>query len=139
MNTAPDAYVVIQLPGGDAAAFSLQEVVQARRRALDLGFASGGSSISAPATASAALPHILNSRELGALLGVNDTLLETMARDRRIPSLRVGKCLRFQVDAVLAALRPGDTQTSGHLEAHEFAGRSNGRNQKTTRRKEIDA
>lgn len=48
----------------------------------------------------------LNSRELSELTGIGDTSLEAMARDNRIPSIRVGsRALRFKFSEVEAALR----------------------------------
>jgi excisionase family DNA binding protein len=59
----------------------------------------------AQSAASTVAPEpLLNSRELARLTGVGDTLLEAMARDNRIPSIRIGKALRFKFSAVEAAL-----------------------------------
>jgi excisionase family DNA binding protein len=49
--------------------------------------------------------RLVNSAELAELLGCNDTLVEQMARDGRIPAVRIGRLLRFEPAAVLAALR----------------------------------
>src|ERR1700739_4435470 len=48
---------------------------------------------------------LLNSADMGALLGCNDTLVEQMAKDHRIPAVRVGRLLRFEPGRGLEALR----------------------------------
>lgn len=55
--------------------------------------------------AAVAVSPLMNSRELAALLKVGDTTVEGMAARGEIPSVRIGKALRFEVDAVLAALK----------------------------------
>lgn len=49
--------------------------------------------------------QLKDSRGMAALLGCNDTLVEQMAKDGRIPAVRIGRLLRFEPTAVLAALR----------------------------------
>lgn len=56
---------------------------------------------------------LVDSKAMAKLLGCGDTLVEAMARDGRIPSIRVGlpnrngevKGLRFEPSKVIAALR----------------------------------
>ena len=48
---------------------------------------------------------LMNSAGMAALLGCNDTLVEQMAKEHRIPAIRVGRLLRFEPDRVLEALR----------------------------------
>jgi excisionase family DNA binding protein len=102
MNGTADTVVVLTLPDGACAAFAAGDVMDARRRAAALGFGPVG----APPSADGAAPQrLLNSKELGALIGVNATLIEQMAKDHRIPAVRIGRLLRFEPAAVLAALR----------------------------------
>lgn len=51
---------------------------------------------------------LLDSQAMGELLGCNSTLIEQMAKDGRVPSVRVGRLLRFDRRAVLEALRAGE-------------------------------
>ena len=92
--------VIVALPGGSAGAFSMQTVMEAQRRAAELGLSMPASS-TAPTTAE----RLLDSKAMAELLGVGDTTVEAMARDGRVPSVRIGKALRFEPRAVLAALR----------------------------------
>lgn len=59
----------------------------------------------APATPGMVTERWLTSAELAALTGVGDTTLEGLAARGAIPSLRIGKALRFRVSEVVAALR----------------------------------
>ena len=52
-----------------------------------------------------AMEPLLTSAGVAELLGCNDTLVEQMAKDGRIPCVRAGKLLRFEPAAVIAALR----------------------------------
>jgi excisionase family DNA binding protein len=52
-----------------------------------------------------AMEPLLTSAGVAELLGCNDTLVEQMAKDGRIPAVRIGRLLRFDPEAVLAALR----------------------------------
>lgn len=88
----------------------------------------------APAVAPVGAAQLLDSRQLSALLGVGDTLLEQMARDGRLPAVRIGKFLRFDPSEVLRILKAGhaDTRSAAHGKVHESYGQKNKRNQKTT-------
>lgn len=104
MSIASDrrATLVVALPDGTCAAFDAAVLAAARQRAVDLGFASRATAVAGTTSFEA----LVDSREMARRLGVGDTLVEAMARDGRIPSIRVGeKSLRFQPAAVLAALR----------------------------------
>ena len=101
-RTARDVWVVVTLPGGGAAAFAASALAEARERALTLGLNEASGSV--PESAAAALP-LANSTQMAELIGCNDTLVEQMAKDGRIPCVRAGKLLRFEPAAVIAALR----------------------------------
>jgi excisionase family DNA binding protein len=101
MRAAAEALVLVALPDGTCGAFAMADVVAARARAVSMGFGPGqGTERKAEAP-----ERLLNSRELAELIGIGDTLVEQMARDGRLPHLRIGKALRFEPGAVLAALR----------------------------------
>jgi excisionase family DNA binding protein len=101
-RAARDVWVVVTLPGGCAAAFAASALAEARERALSLGLSTPeGSQRESGATA---LP-LANSTQMAELIGCNDTLVEQMAKDGRIPCVRAGKLLRFEPAAVIAALR----------------------------------
>ncbi len=91
--------VLVALPGGAAGAFTFAELAAARERAQAMGFNSP------PPDERPTTEKLVTSQGLAELLGCNDTTVEAMARDARIPSVRLGKLLRFQPRAVLAALK----------------------------------
>jgi excisionase family DNA binding protein len=101
-HKAADVWVVVTLPGGGAAAFAASALAEARERALSLGLITPSGSV--PETGATALP-LANSTQMAELIGCNDTLVEQMAKDGRIPCVRAGKLLRFEPAAVIAALR----------------------------------
>jgi excisionase family DNA binding protein len=93
--------VIVAVPMGDGRWLALRrpEFDAALARAADLNL-NAASPVAAPAS-----EPLLNSRELAALTGVGDTTLEALAKRGEIPSVRIGKALRFSGDEVLAALR----------------------------------
>lgn len=101
-KAATDVWVVVTLPGGGAAAFTASALAEARERAVSLGLTAPSDSM--PESAVTALP-LANSTQMAELIGCNDTLVEQMAKDGRIPCVRAGKLLRFEPAAVIAALR----------------------------------
>ncbi len=57
---------------------------------------------------------LITAGELAAILGVSTHTVRHWARTGRIPCLRVGqKTLRFDRDAVLAAIRDGHAKAGG--------------------------
>ena len=126
--------VIVGLPDGTCGAFPLADVVQARRLAAELGLGTGAGANAAPAVAP--VVPLMDSRELSAFLGVGDTLLEQMAKDGRLPHLRIGKALRFEPAQVLEALRHADRSTSAHMQAPDLHGRFGQHNRKTTSQKQ---
>ena len=99
-----DPLVVLPLPGGGAAAFTAEQVLEAEKRAQRLGFGirtQQGRELNSP-------EKLLDSRELGVLFGCDSTTIESMARGGRLPSVRIGRLLRFQPSLCLAALRVND-------------------------------
>jgi excisionase family DNA binding protein len=97
-------WVLVTLPGGGAAAFTASALAEARERAVSLGLTAPSDSVAE--SAATALP-LANSTQMAELIGCNDTLVEQMAKDGRIPCVRAGKLLRFEPAAVIAALRRG--------------------------------
>lgn len=93
--------ITIPLPDGRWLALERAEFDAAVRRGAELGLAARTTDSEADAPAE----RLMTSKELAARLGCNDTTVEQMARDRRIPSVRVGKLLRFEPAKVLAALK----------------------------------
>jgi excisionase family DNA binding protein len=91
---------LIPLPDGEWLALDEQHFAD--------GVAAGRTLARGPVPAStASIPTqpLLNSADMAALLGCNDTLVEQMAKEQRIPSIRVGRLLRFEPQQVLEALR----------------------------------
>ena len=101
-KAATDVWVLVTLPGGGAAAFTASALAEARERAQSLGLSTPEGS--QPEGGASTLP-LANSAQMAELIGCNDTLVEQMAKDGRIPCVRAGKLLRFEPAAVIAALR----------------------------------
>jgi excisionase family DNA binding protein len=95
--------VAFVLPDGRWLAMDRVEFAAALQHGAEL--MGGAAPAARGARAAATTEKLLNSRELAAVVNCNDTLLEQMAKDGRIPSLRIGRLLRFEPAAVLAALR----------------------------------
>jgi excisionase family DNA binding protein len=108
-RAARDVWVVVTLPGGGAAAFTASALAEARERAVSLGLTAPSDSVAE--SAATALP-LVNSTQMAELIGCNDTLVEQMAKDGRIPCVRAGKLLRFEPAAVIAALRRRSTDAA---------------------------
>ena len=91
----------------------------------------------APAVAPVGAAQLLDSRQLSALLGVGDTLLEQMARDGRLPAVRIGKFLRFDPSEVLRILKAGhaDMRSAAHGKVHDSIAPKTANHQKPTSRK----
>lgn len=121
--------VLIPIPGIGVLALNRDVFQQA------LADGAAFTSTAEPARAAAVEP-LLDSRQLGELLGVGDTLLEQMAKDGRIPSVRIGKYLRFETREVIEALRlrHADNRSAVPLQAIDSAGAKSTRHQKTTTR-----
>lgn len=104
--------LVLPLPDGGCIALDAAALAAARARAAELGF--GRAQTAEPSAASG--ETLVDSRAMAKLLACGDTLVEAMARDGRIPSIRVGlpgrngdvKGLRFEPSKVIAALRGGE-------------------------------
>lgn len=91
--------VLVPLPDGSWLLMPMNEFTDAL---------SAGSSLAAPpkpAEQPIVTEPLKDSSGIAELLGCHDTLVEQMARDKRIPSVRIGRLLRFEPAAVLAALR----------------------------------
>lgn len=106
MNASCDGpLVVVPMPDGTAAAFPVEAVMEARERAAKLGF---GPRVQGDTGLTSDTEKLLDSRQLGELLGVNDTLVEQMAKDGRLPCIRIGRLLRFEASVCKARLRVTD-------------------------------
>ncbi len=101
-----DPLVVLALPDGTAAAFPAEAVLAAKERAAQLGF--GGSTQPQRRDLDSGTEKLLDSRGLGELLGVDSTTVEAMAKDGRLPSIRIGRLLRFEPAVCIARLRVTD-------------------------------
>lgn len=106
LSASEDALVVVELPGGTPAAFPVAAVIEARELATQLGF--GQREASAVKDLSTGAERLLDSKQLGELLGCDPTTVEAMARDGRLPSIRIGRLLRFEPALCLARLRVTD-------------------------------
>ena len=95
--------VLVPLPDGRWLALEAGELRAALSRAEALGFGSN----TPPATPPVAPVELCDSREMARALGVADTWVEAAAKSGEIPCVRVGRYLRFDRTAVLAALANG--------------------------------
>jgi excisionase family DNA binding protein len=78
------------------------------REALQAALAAGtalGLGPSQSAETDAADSPFASSEQVGAMMGVHSTTVEAMAKAGTIPSIRVGRLLRFEPAAVKASLR----------------------------------
>jgi excisionase family DNA binding protein len=48
---------------------------------------------------------LVDSEQLAGLLGINSTTVEGLAKEGKIPAVRIGRLLRFEPSRVKAALR----------------------------------
>ncbi|MDA8348263.1 MAG: helix-turn-helix domain-containing protein [Pseudomonadota bacterium] len=103
MNTESGPLVVVELPGGIPAAFPMAAVMEARQRAAELGF--GQHAMQRSGDLNFGTERLVDSKQLAELFGINDTFVEQLAKDGRLPSIRIGRLLRFQPSLCLAALR----------------------------------
>jgi excisionase family DNA binding protein len=99
---------LVLIPLGDRwLALSAEELRAAQERAARMGFGASAT----PAPPPVAEERLLTSQEMSDRLGVPDTWVEQAAKDARVPSVRVGRYLRFNATQVLAAL-----QANGHAD-----------------------
>jgi len=72
-----------------------------------------------------ATPHLLKSRETAEVLGVSEKTLWSLTKEAVIPCVRLGRLVRYDMDAVRVAIAnlssEGTTQAGGHREAGERA------------------
>jgi excisionase family DNA binding protein len=100
VELATPTEVALPLADGRWIALGREAFFAAVARGAELRLNSANGSAAPPPT-----ERLVSSAELAELLGCNDTLIEQMARDRRIPAVRIGRLLRFEPAAVLTALR----------------------------------
>ena len=74
------------------------------RETFDVALVAGAELSPTPPPAGGHDLRLLTSRQLGERLGVPDTKVEEAARRDEIPSVRIGKYLRFNFDEILATL-----------------------------------
>lgn len=48
--------------------------------------------------------RLLKREELAPILGISPRLVHTLTRAKLIPSIRLGRCVRFNLDQVMAAI-----------------------------------
>jgi hypothetical protein len=127
------ARVIVFLPDGRPLALGEAEF----RAALVAGEAFAAPAQAPFAGQGEASERLIDSRQLGELLGVGDTWLEGAAKRGEIPSVRIGKALRFEPAAVLGVLRAGhaDNRTAPRVQVADRAGRKPTNNRKTIGRK----
>lgn len=101
-----DPLLILPLPGGGAAAFTAEQLLEAEERARRLGFGTRAQPQGRDLNGGG--EKLLDSRELGALFSCDSTTIESMARDGRLPSVRIGRLLRFEPAVCIAALRVND-------------------------------
>jgi excisionase family DNA binding protein len=100
--------IAVPLPDGRWLALT----PDALRAALDAALALGLGPSASPAgstAAGASFERLVDSEELGKLLGVHSTTVEGLAKAGTIPSIRCGKALRFEPSTVKAALKARTT------------------------------
>jgi excisionase family DNA binding protein len=56
--------------------------------------------------------RLLNLQEAASLLGIHRKTLESMARDRKVPALKIGKRWRFRLSSLNVWLEHGLNSTS---------------------------
>ena len=96
--------VAVPLADGRWLGLTVEEFRAAVARGAALGLSPAAPGVSfEPANSE----QLLNSREMGKLLGIHDTTIEARAKRGQIPCVRIGKALRFKASAVLAALQEG--------------------------------
>ena len=100
-----DPLVILPVPGDDPGAFPLELVRAAQKRWRQLGF---GVRPERDLLNSGVSERLLDSKQLGELLGCDATTCEAMARDGRLPSIRIGRLLRFEASVCKARLRVTD-------------------------------
>jgi excisionase family DNA binding protein len=103
-----NAVIAFPLADGRWLALRKQEFDAALRRAADLNLNAAATPVVATAP-----ERLLNSRQLAAVTGVGDVTLEGLAKRGEIPSVRIGKALRFKPSAVLTALQTRSGNTFG--------------------------
>lgn len=99
-----DPLVIAELPGGEPGAFPLPEVLAAKKRYQELF----GHSVPQRERDLNRAEPLMDSTQLGKFLGCDSTTCEQMARDGRLPSLRIGRLLRFEPAVCIARLRVTD-------------------------------
>jgi excisionase family DNA binding protein len=102
-----DLLVVVPMADGRWLALTKAALLDAIDAARDLGLGSG--TVSPMPSGTDGMEPLMTSEQLGALLGVHETTIEALAKTRSIPSVRVGRMLRFEPAAVKAALRERST------------------------------
>ena len=103
LNASDDPLVVLPWPGVGTVVLPATVVTEG----LERGAQMFGTSTSVR-TPTATTEKLLNSQQMGELLGVDSTTVEAMAKDGRVPSIRIGRLLRFEAAVCLAALRRSD-------------------------------
>jgi excisionase family DNA binding protein len=97
---------LIAVPLGDGRWLALTS--EALREAVAAAQNLGLGPVAGPVSGTGIEP-LLNSEDMAKLLGIHSTTVEGMARTGAIPSIRIGKALRFEPSAVKAALRGSST------------------------------
>lgn len=85
---------------GDWIALTREQYAQARDTAQRVGFGVRG-----PTAGNASDEHLCTAEEVAKHLGVPTSRIAQQARERVIPSVRVGRSVRFKRSEVEAALR----------------------------------
>lgn len=100
-----DPLVLLPFAAGRVTALPVSVVLAGEEQAFKLGF---GARQEPRDSLNSGTERLLDSKQLGELLGVNDTLVEQMAKDGRLPSIRIGRLLRFEPALCKARLRVTD-------------------------------
>jgi len=95
-----NALLAIPLPDGRWIGLTPEAFASALEAGSALGLGPATTSIAAGPP-----EPLLNSEQMAALVGVHSTTIEAMAKRDEIPSVRIGKALRFEPSAVKAKLR----------------------------------
>jgi excisionase family DNA binding protein len=96
--------IAIPLPDGRWIALTPADFSAALAAAAEIVPAAGPVPSGNPEVGSCTTGKLLTSAQMAELLNVHSTTVETMAHRSEIPSIRIGKALRFSPSEVVAAL-----------------------------------
>ncbi len=105
--------VVLSSPYGPIA-LTIDQLHSARARANELGADAPAPDIERDDASCAERPHLVDAHEIARRFGIKASWILQRARERRVPCVRIGKYVRFDIDDVREFLaempdRPADS------------------------------